>query len=73
MSICLKSTILTISKDRQQISEKYINHLPYPDILLGVILMKRSKTDTRMFEDIPGVTSAGKKWKKTDKWREFVR
>ncbi len=35
--------------------------------------MKRSKTDTRLFQDIEGVTSEGKKWKKTAKWREFVR
>ncbi len=34
--------------------------------------MRRSKTDTRLFMDIPqneSVKNKDKKWKKTDKWR----
>lgn len=33
--------------------------------------MKRSKTDTRMFIDIYAPKGQNKKWKKTEKYREF--
>ncbi len=35
---------------------------------------KKTKTDTRLFSDIkPPKKESEKKWKKTDKWRDYWR
>ena len=33
-------------------------------------MVRTSKTDTRMFSDIQEEDPKGKKWKKTDKWKD---
>jgi hypothetical protein len=33
-------------------------------------MVRRSKTDNRMFLDIKDEDPKGKKWKKTDKWKD---
>jgi hypothetical protein len=46
-----------------------IEYTPYCN--LGVLRLRRSKTDNRFFQDIPKDDS-GKTWKKTDKWRPNI-
>jgi hypothetical protein len=36
-------------------------------------MSKRKQESTEMFEVIEGETEEGRKWKKTDKWKELAR